>query len=475
MFKFAIVSCLALLVEGSAFAYDFRVTARTEGYGYQLRRYDQNGLTFLNRRQITQYLGLQIYNLLDPGQLAYKPNTRQPPALLYAHALMRFFADFGDYADPIGSNPELRNNQFELLVGAIEGRNLLGWIDFSLGRQFEAELMDFFAYDGLRVRVNTPWNIFVETYVGVQVDRTAPFSPAVFEIDGVTKDENEKKIWAPTFGLAVGVDDFERFDLRMAYRGVASKFDVADQSRVANAAGDSASQSLWGIDQELLFLSAGYRLPLVETQAMLGTRFNMLTGEVDDFQVGVAQRLGTRHQFQVDFLRSRPHFDGDSIFNIFATEPFTEIGGQYTIKLFDPMTLYSRVGYRWFWTDPAEGESPKPGATSLAAGANWRNACLSSGLELFYLDGYGGRKIGGDADVGWNLLRWLTLEGRMSLVGLEEDQRTDSSTLTFGLQLGGRVQFIPGVILHVMAEDNISELYTSAFRLLAVLDLEFTP
>ena len=54
-------------------AYDFEITARTEGRGYQLRRYHGDTVSFVNRRRVTQYLGLRIFNLLDPGQNPFGP------------------------------------------------------------------------------------------------------------------------------------------------------------------------------------------------------------------------------------------------------------------------------------------------------------------------------------------------------------------------------------------------------------------
>ena len=52
-----------------------------------------------------------------------------------------------------------------------------------------------------------------------------------------------------------------------------------------------------------------------------------------------------------------------------------------------------------------------------------------------------------------------------------DDHEKTNNTVSFGAQLGARVQFVPGVLLHVIAEDNINKFYASQFRLYAVLDI----
>jgi hypothetical protein len=72
-----LLCAVALLGPGSpASAYDFEITSRTEAYGYQLRRYFLDGIQFLNRRRVHQWLGLRVFNLLEPGQEPWSPRGR---------------------------------------------------------------------------------------------------------------------------------------------------------------------------------------------------------------------------------------------------------------------------------------------------------------------------------------------------------------------------------------------------------------
>lgn len=471
---FALAAADLLVVPTRGLAYDFEVSARTEAYAYQLRRFERDGLILLNRRRITQYLGLRIFNLLEPGQDVHsRSRPKRPPALLYAHGLMRFASDFGDFVDVSASDsPELRNDQFELLLGALEGRNLWGYVNFSLGRQYDAELMDFFAYDGMRVRLDSPWKLFVESHFGAQVNRTLPFSAAVFETDGTSGEEAEDKPLAPTFGVAFGLDDPELLELRIAYRRAFSRSDLFLDA-------DSLERrSVWGVDQELFF--AHIALPVVSWGSRVAgaLRYNLLTSSFDELQLNVAQALAPGHQITLEVLRSRPHFDGDSIFNIFALEPFSELGGRYSGALGAGLLVETRGGYRWFWT--AEEETEETSGYALSVLLAWSHAKARAEAELFLTDGYGGRRFGGDLSGWWSSPRWvfgrrIALDGRVSLVQFSDARADLDPLLTLGLQLGAQIRFLPGLSLYLSVEDNINRLYDSALRFFAALDMAFAP
>lgn len=457
---FALVS-LAL----PAMAYDFEVASRTEGYGYQLRRLDRDGVTFLNRRRLTQYLGLRLFNLLDPGQLGFSPGSTRPPALLTFQLMMRFDADFGGFMEHGGTIDELGNNQFDLLFGSLEGRNLWGVLDLSLGRQYQFELFDIFAFDGLRVRTNLPHGVFAELFAGVQLARAHPLSRAVFELDGTSGDGTDDA-WSPTFGVAVGLDDLAGLDVRLSYRGTASFAPLRKD-------GDE----VWAMDQELLFASLEWEVPVLGTRPGLALRYSLVTGELDDLSATLGQMFLNRHQLWVEYLRSLPHFDGDSIFNLFDTEPYHEVALRYALRLFEDLHAHIRFGYRSYWSSEDEGEQAEDDtrAFSAALGAGWRQRRLSMGLDLFVLDGYGGRTLGGDLDATWQLLRRLALEGRVSLIDYRGSGLVGSDGLAFGAQVGARITFFPGVVGHLLAEDNVRSGFKSALRLLGVLDLELKP
>ena len=448
-------------------AYDFLVTARTEGYGYQLRRYERDGVLFLNRRRMTQYLGLRVYNLLDPGQDPFSPDSKAPPRLLTFNLLMRFDTDFGGYLAPTTSIRELENNQFDLMIAALEGRNFFGRVDFSLGRIYEMELMDIFAFDGLKVRLNLPWTLFAEAGFGAQVARAHPLSRAVFETDSAAGDA-AAQAWSPSFIAAVGLDGLWDLDLKLAYRGVVS--------HAAKPGAAERDANTWGVDQELVYVGAAWQVPALGLRPSLGLRYNLLTAQVDDLSVALTQRLASRHAVTAAYLRSIPHFDGDSIFNIFDTEPYHEASLAYSVRILTPLAAHVRLGYRSYWEDELEGtRDARPDGWTAGVGARWRSDQVRAGLDLYYLDGHGGLTVGGDLDGAWSPLRWLTLQGRVSLIQYEGTSLTSANGINFGAQLGAIFTFFKGITGHLLLEDNVSSQYHSALRLMGVLSLEVAP
>ena len=107
-------------------------------------------------------------------------------------------------------------------------------------------------------------------------------------------------------------------------------------------------------------------------------------------------------------------------------------------------------------------------------GARWRGSKLKGGLDLHYVGGLQATTAGGDAWGSFRVVRWLSLEGRVSLIA-SDDRVYREPLLNFGFQAGGQLRLIRGVRIHLLLEDNISRLQRSALRLLGVLDLEFAP
>ena len=456
-------------VPRNADAYDFEVTARSELYSYQLRQLSATGIGLLNRRRFTQLLGFRVFNLLDDGQqVALRNGKFRPPALLYMSTMLRFSVDFGGYAKQATGMLELRDNQFELLLGSLEGRNLWGWVDFSLGRQYDWELADIFAYDGLRIRINTPWSVFIESYAGLRVNRNAPFSTVVLVPDGTTGDAAIETALGPTFGVALGLES-SRLVLRLAYRGVASL-----------APAQSGEGSRWGVDQELIF--AEIELPVQRLGSRLGAalRYNLLTASYDELQLRWHQALGERYALEAEFLRSRPHFDGDSIFNVFATEPFDEFAFRSSLKVRDGGLLEARASYRVFG-GLAAGDMDD--AVTAAIVGSWRISRWRSSAELFFLHGgSSGSRYGGDFWIAWTSRpfwddRRLLCQGRTSLARFEGSRAGSAKGAVTSLAtlLGVGLQVLPEVRLSTVVEHTTSAVFAADFRVLSTVDMEFQP
>jgi hypothetical protein len=162
--------------------------------------------------------------------------------------------------------------------------------------------------------------------------------------------------------------------------------------------------------------------------------------------------------------------------NLFSLEPTSDLLGRLSLEVLPGLRLGLRLGYRWFWSDAAEGPTTRePGVVTAGLVGRWSGPRLRAELEGYYQGGEQGSTAGADLDGGYRVLRWLELEGRLSLLRYEDRQQRPESLVAFGLQAGTRFDIVRGVLLHLLLEDNVSRLYRSALRLLAVVDLEFAP
>jgi hypothetical protein len=107
-------------------------------------------------------------------------------------------------------------------------------------------------------------------------------------------------------------------------------------------------------------------------------------------------------------------------------------------------------------------------------GASWRQPRGVLRADVYYDDGFGGRKGGGDAS-GRYILRpgGVELEGRLTGYHWRSDLQPQTNTgVVFGAQAGTRFQIAEGMRLHLLAEDNVGTFYRSQYRGLAILEID---
>ena len=464
---------LLALVAGSAAvprpaaAYDFTVGLRTIGQGYQVRRFGADGNNeLLSRRRLTQYMDLAVFDLA-PSRWRGDDGDRN---LLYFDASLRFDSDFGGYmlGRPTGSDEiqELKQSQLDILYMFLGGKNVGGRVDFELGRQIHFDLVDFFAFDGGDATVRVTRNFAVQAYAGTEVRGELPLSAPIYEIDGtsagsrdpVTRPGQASSL-RPLVGAAVlGGRDGGPLTGRLAYRRVWS----ATEDRLP---GEPAS----GINDEKLSATASANL---RNRAYVagGARLNLLVGEFDDQQLLVKMRSFARQWLTLEYSYLAPTFDGDSIWNVFATGAYRDLRAVYEVGIGTEVKAYAR-GFARFFT--ASGHA---GGASM--GATWRRGRGLVRGDGYFDDGYGGRKLGVDASARLAVKRTFELEGRLTGYQWRADQPTDGAGTTngggvvFGAQAGGRWLLGQGVRLHLLAEDNVGTYYRSQFRGLAVVEVD---
>jgi hypothetical protein len=239
-----------------------------------------------------------------------------------------------------------------------------------------------------------------------------------------------------------------------------------------------------GVIEEKLAVTARGRLLKGRLILWAGFRYDALAGVVDQIHGGARVQLdGARHGINLEYVYDFPTFDGDSIWNVFASEAFNDVRLSYDIAL-GRWRGYARGFARFFQNDKLT-QSQHSLPTKLDAGVAYGGSLgawldLKRGnvrLDAYYEDGYGGLRAGIDAAARVALWRdlqtGLVAEARLDYVHFQDDSRTIDHADSFGIQAGLRYSFVRGVMLHVLMEENVNRFYESQFRLLAVLDVSW--
>lgn len=459
--------CAALVWTASlAQAYEFSIDLRTIGQGYQVRRYGASGANeLLTRRRLTQYLNLNVSDL-GPTQWRGDAGDRN---VLYFDSSLRFETDFGGYllSRPGGENEirELKQSQIDILYAYLGGRNVGGRVDFQLGRQMHFDLVDFYAFDGADVVVRLVRALAVEVFSGTEVRGERPLSAPIFELDGTSAGARDpitrpgqNAVTRPLAGAAVAVGGEGPFHARLAYRRVWSA--TADR-----LPGEPAT----GVNDEKLALTASAALG---TRLFVwgGVRYNLLLATSDDQQLAVRLRLPRRQGITLEHSYLAPTFDGDSIWNVFASGAYRDLRAIYELGLGPEIKAYARAFARLF-TDYDLGDTGIGGGGSL--GAVWRRERRLVRADSYWEDGYGGRKLGVDLLARAQISPAFDLEARLTSYHWRSDllPSTDVGFIA-GAQAGGRWQLGPGLRLHLLAENNLGTTYYSQYRGIAIVEMD---
>jgi hypothetical protein len=470
---------LVCAVSTSARAVDFSIWAETIGQGYQLRSADD---AIVNRRRITQSLGLEVWNLGPRDQVGRAVPRNQ----FYISTNLRFDAEMGNFADidRLSGHTPLRDpyqTRLELLWAHLGGSDLFGFLDFKLGRQVHFDLFDFRAFDGLWVAGKTPFHVAVEAWGGLRVAGAAPFDSPIYRADGVATGGNpfgslgarQEEALEPTFGVALRTHGLRDWTARLSYE------------RTMSPTGETRrpGEPAWGVNQEQLALSARARLVGGRLHPWIGVRYSVLHGLVDEIYAGARMQLA-RHALQAEYVYAQPTFDGDSIWNVFGAQAFNDVRLVYDV-LVGRVRGYARTLVRLFGDEPTNAPLRTAPPASLGTGISAGGA-LGARLDVqrgylrldgYFEDGYGGQRAGVDLAARMVIFgdfgKGLSAEGRISYAHFRDDLRPLDAADSLGLAAGLRYRVLRGLGVHLLVEENLNRLYASQFRLVALLDLSF--
>ncbi len=496
-------------------AANVEVDSQIVGQMYELRTADagNSDARLVDRRRLTTYLGLHISGL-GPKDDDGLPSWRNQFAV---HFQMRFDADFGDYLCAIGRSsygaqlgcldrdkggkslrPELSNYKPEILEGYIEGQSLGGWVDLRLGRQIQWDLFDLRGFDGLWLQARTPIYLAAEVFGGLSQNGTLPIDSPIYALDGtsssvapgISDEQQQNAALQPTVGFAIRSYGLRDIQTRLAYRRTFSatqNLAPAGCQTDPNQPPGSCAPGFGTIEERLAYSLHG-RLLQGRLQGFGGFRYDFVSGKLDDGHAGVRSAPSPGHFLVAEYRYAAPTWDGDSIFNVFSSQPYHDARLAYDGRLrgglddsgnrrLGAFTVHAHGFARMFQSTESKairGKGPLTAAFGGSAGVRWQRENGLLRLDAYGDGGYGGLRAG--SDLSGRLLVWrnrLGFEGRLLYLYFADDQKVDLRSHMFGFQVGARWAIINGLLLHILAENNIDRYYNSQLRVLAMLDLSY--
>lgn len=474
------------------------VDATVLAQGYDLRTVDLNPQV-VARRRLTSYLGLRLDGMslgagLDPV------SQRGPFSLVFE---LRIEADFGDFlcsigrtgfAAPLGclsesrggvrTEPELQNHRAELLLAYAEGVRLGGRFDLRLGRQLSWELFDLRGFDGLFLATHLPFGIVLDVYGGLSESPATSLNPSSLTLDGTSRSPGSQPLPfarsfeapQPLLGVTARLDGFSGLQARIAYR----KTWFVPPALTAPCEPPGPCPPGFGTLEDRLAASLHASLLSGRIHVFSGVRYDLLSRRFDHAQATLTAALTPRQRLSLDYQLRQATFAGDSIWNVFASDPSQWVSLRADAVLSRPQarTTLSLFGAAFFQQFAIAGTSSAPpvfgDAEALGGDLGLRLSRRHSHAELrgVFDTGYGGTRALASLSGRLMLLAdRLTLEARLLYTYASQPERPRSVGHGGVVQLGARCALFSGLLAHILVEDSIDRQDLSQLRLLASLDL----
>lgn len=455
----AVAAVAALAAPSPALAYEFWTRARTIGQAYELRGFRVfGGELAIGRRRLTQFLTLALHDLGDLERTRRRSGRRGRGPVVSWRSTLRFEHELGTFLtgrlavaptlrqDALDVIPELGASAFSLalLHGYVRIDGLWGdRLSVSAGRVASVALDGALPFDGAQARAELAPGWWLEAGGGLAVRESSWLGVGSYELDGTpgafcheyrAAADGERGRWRMIERDELVTDgrftsDYERcpqrqvrmataeaalagrlpgqIEARLSYRVAASPTAESVDGPLYPAAAPS-----WGTNLERVAAtaSARWRLGPVQVSPLLLARASLAHGLFDRLELSAAIERGP-HVLEPGASRVAPTFDTDSIWNVFAGEPSTELalGYRYQGRTSAIARLWARRydsgdggGAAWAWGGHTEAERPLTRTVTL------RGRALADG-------GYGGERAAADGELRWSRAT-ASVAGRAALV-----------------------------------------------------------
>jgi hypothetical protein len=484
-----------------AHALDAEVTNDENAQFYDVRSPTGN---VLNRRRLTATLGVSAYNLMDtpPGD----PKAGD----ISLRARVRYDADYGASgaeSDPTmfaSVVPGFQEQLVDLMYAYVEGRRLAGgWLGFKVGRQYVTDVLGWWGFDGAEASITTPYFFKAEVYGGLEERGGMPLTTSQFEPDGVWRGNRgsfdpslytafQPARLAPAYAVALESTGVTWIHGRLTYR------------RVENTGSVNTSEFASGLFPATLYTGSrvssekiGYAMDASLSKlggAKAGIVYDLYRGDVTSLYGSLDAYLGTRVTVSADYDYYVPSFDGDSIWNFFATEPTNDLGLRANVDVNDRLSIAGGGHVRIFSVQTAEFTStnalatPSPYYTAASMlsyfptnghpfdeggdlHARWRTGETELGLRAAGDFGDEGDRVGGDINAEHVIETRYVVSGRTGVWQWTDKLQPDRDATSFNYVLGVGYRFAERSQAKIEWEHDINGLVGQRFRLMLNLTL----
>lgn len=485
------------------------LTAKSIFQGYQIQLDPQGNQSRLRDMN-------QLYFTLEGGAFALGPE-RQFDVV----ASFRYDADFGGgYSDGVfGSIPRFDGrHDADIIVLYLDWRRVLtDRIDLRIGRQIQLDDLDWYVHDGVKLMAHI-WDngedrLELELYAGLPVrfDTLFASSEALLD-DGSEVYDGEPPFSGAALGASLYFRLFRDVSLSVSWRNELNFRDDSlegfgpavnnnsdlDEFRQPIEGGleertlaASASEGSIGLQNALVGGSIGWQIRPLDLSLQATGVFNVLLDALDRVRAGAAWDPTRNLHLGVEYMRIRPSFSADSIFNWFNIFPYdrARIEGDWKI-LDDRLTLSASYFYQLFQgesvgqdRDTARSFQGDEDTHGPGGGLEWRERRYGLGLYAEGATNFGGRyAYGGNysnasvfGDVNF-LQQRLSFDLRLStttvqsdwFVGIDEGAVAEPET-TYNIAIGARGRITEWLRARALYVQNIDPVVMGDYRVFTEL------
>jgi hypothetical protein len=325
-----------------------------------------------------------------------------------------------------------------------------------------SDVLGWYDFDGLWLSGRIWRGLSLDLYGGLEVKQDVlPFNDAAFDADGTNPRGNLDGLFdRPVYAIGAGLQytDSDYGQARLTYR-----------------------RSFWhpshGVERERFGGHASAR-PLPALRLYGGAVYNLFIARIDQADAGVEWRFADPDlTLGVEYARLVPHFDADSIFNVFNTFAFDEARARVGWQVSDDLYASLRAGVRVYGHDDDLKVENDAGDTAFTAALTlrwrtWRG--LWTSLNHHSEVSYAGRRhttsVGAQSPFFFDLWR---LTARAMHANFDATYTRALTGNAFGVNLGTAIKLGRFGQFELLGEQATNPFVQNELRVLALIDLSF--